>query len=226
MANQAAIFDFDSVLFHERNIWKVKHPAVGILGMAASTNDVLKHFQNGILKREGKHLPDYYSLDEFPYDQLEDSSGFNILTPDLVRTTARTHAQKRRDVFVLSMTRRTGILDFLCDLIPPEKGPIPFPNPFETCEVLELRTEDLDEIKRAQDLPLARMRRMLSLLSYNDGRATAAPGPYERIFYHTTDRVAAELVSGYVQKNHSLLEDGRNAILVYYIARAHDLAAV
>ena len=226
MANQAAIFDFDSVLFHDSNIWKVKHPAVGILGMAASTSDVLQHFQKGILKTNGKHLPDYYSLDEFPYDLLDDSSSFNILPPELVRTTARSHGQKRRDLFVLSMTRRTGILNFLCDLIPPEKGPIPFPNPFETCDVLELRTEDLDEIKRAQDLPLARMRRMLSLLSYNDGRPTAAPGPYERIFYHTTDRVAAELVSGYVHKNHSLLEDGRNAILVYYIARAHDLAAV
>tara|TARA_Y100001937_G_scaffold12497_2_gene16034 strand:+ start:40650 stop:41330 length:681 start_codon:yes stop_codon:yes gene_type:complete len=224
VANQAAIFDFDSVLFHETNVWKVKHPAVGILGMAASTADVLKYFQNGILKgQEGKALPEYYSLDHFPYDVLKDSSAFNILPPELVRTTARTHAQKRRDLYVLSMTRRTGILRFLCDLIPPEKGPIPFPNPFEDCNVLELRTEDLDEIRKSTDLPLARMRRMLSLLSYNDGRPTAAPGPYERIFYHTTDRVAAELVSGYVQKNHSLLDDGRNAILVYYIARAEDL---
>ena len=67
MANQAAIFDFDSVLFHETNVWKVKHPAVGILGMAASTADVLKYFQNGILKgQEGKALPEYYSLDHFP----------------------------------------------------------------------------------------------------------------------------------------------------------------
>ncbi|MCB1138062.1 MAG: hypothetical protein KDK23_04865 [Leptospiraceae bacterium] len=224
MARQAAIFDFDSVLFHEKNIWKVKHPAAGILGMAAATGQVMQHFQNGILKSRDRFLPDYYSLDEFPYDELEDSKGYNILTPDLVRTTARTHGQKRRDVLVLTMTEQTGILHFLQHLIPPEKGPIPFPDPFADCEVLELRKEDLDEIKRAADLPLARMRRMLSLLAYNDGRATASPGPYERIFYHTTDRVAAELVGGYVQKNHNLLEDGRNAILVYYVARARDLA--
>lgn len=192
--------------------------------MAAETSQVLQHFQKGVLKSRDRFLPDYYALDAFPYDELEDSRGMNILTPDLIRTTARTHGQKGRDVFVLSMTAQTGILHFLRQLIPAEKGPIPYPDPFESCDVLELRKEDLDEIRRSSDLPLARMRRMLSLLSYNDGRPTASPGPYERIFYHSTDKVAAELVSGYVQKNHSLLEDGRNAILVYYIARAHDLA--
>ena len=225
MAKQAAIFDFDSVLFHPENIWKVKHPAVGILGMAADTETVIGQFQKGMAKNENRCLPDYYSMDQFLYDELEDSGKYNILVPELVCTTARTHKQKRRDVMVLTMTRKTGILQFLQALVPPEKGPIPFPNPFEECDVLELRSEDLDEIKRTRDLPLARMRRMLSLLAYNDGRPTAPPGPYERIFYHTTDRVAAELVSGYVQKNHSLLDDGRNAILVYYIARARDLSS-
>lgn len=214
---QAAIFDFDGILYNPENTWRVTTPLLGRPGSLARMDDAMKFIRRHM--GSDVRILDYYALDAHEYQVAHKDEVLNLLTPDLLRPTARGHQIRGRQLYILTLTDLLGIRDIIMRMIPKEEGPFENKNPFDNAKNLLLRDTELIDIKRARELPLARMRRILSLLRHTDNRNTAQPGPFSRIFLYTTDRILAELITDQMAKIHQDLVDGRNSVIVHYVAK-------
>jgi hypothetical protein len=223
---QAAIFDFDSRIFGKQASWRVQDPRLGYSGSLKNPDWVFRYWQEH-QKLKGFNLTDSLSLIDPGFVEASSAEGFTFLPVEHLASTALQHRIRGRSLLLLTVASTAGLENLLRDLVRQTFQNLPGPrsnlpsrrgNPLETAELIECRPVDLAGITSADKLPLARFRRIRSLVAIRDKQEAERPGPFERIFVYTSDPVLAMLIDRFILENQDRFEAGRNALMLSLIA--------
>lgn len=231
----AAIFDFDGVLYSSSARWKVIDARLGVIGSRVAWETGLRMFHQAANKFAGLQLNECFAPDEFEFATVRDHA--NLTLPRHLIKTAQNHIFRGHDLFVLS---RYAFRDFLRvnERFMGQPGPLPLKgNPFEQSRLLV--TEDYGAAHSNTSLSLKeKFRTIASMLErHNDSGDSEASGktqpdapttstetdspdlvPYSRIFLYYTEATYPDLSDEYLRKEMDELVGGRNAIVTSYIA--------
>lgn len=232
MDRQAAIFDFDSRFFGRDSSWRVQDPRLGMIGAIRDAKTIFDCLSKHQGEKDFRLADHFQHLDPGFVESAQDERV--ALLPQIhLAPTAQQHRFRGRDLYLLTWTKEAGMVDLLKDLVqrtletsPKQRSTLPYQrgNPLESASVMELRTEDLNGLAGVDDLPLARFRRIRSLVSINDGQPAERPGPYDRVFVYTSDPVLALLLERYILENQDRFTAGRNALMLSLVARVKEEA--
>ncbi|MCR9141890.1 MAG: hypothetical protein NXI24_06530 [bacterium] len=238
----AAIFDFDGVLYSSSARWKIIDARLGVVGSRVAWEAGLRMYDQASQKFPGLQLNECFAPDEFEFAVLRDHA--NLTLPRHLMKTAQNHIFRGHDLFVLS---RYSFRDFLRvnERFMGQPGPLPLKgNPFEHSRLLV--TEDYSAAHGNTGASLnQKFRRIVSMLELNrdteethppsddrdpagapdsaiadQGADDSAPetGMYSRVFLYYTETGYPDLADQFLRSTMDDLAGGRNAIVVSYIA--------
>lgn len=231
---QAAIFDFDARIFGKQASWRVQDPRIGYSGSLKDPAWVYRYWQDHQTEK-GFSITESLSLIDPGFVEASSAEGFTFLPLEHLAPTALQHRIRGRSLFLLTAASTAGLEPLLRDLVkqtfeiapgPRSNLPSQRGNPLETADLLECRPVDLAGVTSADDLALARFRRIRSLVVIRDEQTAERPGPFERIFVYTSDPVLAMLIDRFILENQDRFEAGRNALMLSLIANINSDAVM
>ncbi|MEQ9366245.1 MAG: hypothetical protein RIF32_18545, partial [Leptospirales bacterium] len=161
----AAIFDFDGVLYSSSARWKVIDARLGVIGSRVAWEAGLRMYGQASRKFAGLQLNECFAPDEFEFAVVRDHA--NLTLPRHLMKTAQNHIFRGHDLFVLS---RYAFRDFLRvnERFMGQPGPLPLKgNPFEHSRLLV--TEDYGAAHSNTDASLQdKFQRIVSMLERGD----------------------------------------------------------
>ncbi len=223
---QAAIFDFDGRIFGKQASWRVQDPRIGYAGSVRDPGWVFRYWQDH-RSEKGFDVTESLSLLDPGFVDVNSVEGFTFLPVEHLAPTALQHRIRGRSLYLLTTAASAGLEHLLRQLVKQTFESAPGPrsnvpahrgNPLEAAELMECSPADLSGISTAEDLPLARFRRIRSLLDIRDEQQAERPGPFERIFVYTSDPVLAMMLDRFIIENQDRFEAGRNALMLSLIA--------
>ncbi len=235
----AAIFDFDGVLYSSSARWKIIDARLGVIGSRVAWEAGLRMYDQAAQKFPGLRLNECFAPDEFEFEIVRDHA--NLTLPRHLMKTAQNHVFRGHDLFVLS---RYAFRDFLRvnERFMGQPGPLPLKgNPFEHSRLLV--TEDYSaahgDTSRSLQQKFQMIASMLerrsdseeesdsggsvsgsaaSLPAATADPASESPDAYSRIFLYYTEADYPGLAESYVRAEMDTLSGGRNAIVTSFIA--------
>lgn len=228
---QAAVFDFDGVIFHKETRWKVINPRAGVLGSGMHWTKACKVYENIVDASPGTALNDVFHLDEYSFRYEIPQNITNRMPMDSVNQTARSHAARRRDVLILSGRYYPGLDRFLDGLYQTfhrelRPGELPVPkDPFENSRpifpdqampVSELNVEK--SIHRKMELLKSLLHRCEEEEHVSVDTDCEEPFcRYDRLFLYYTEPQFFEYIHEFLRNEMDELCGGRNAIVPFLI---------
>jgi hypothetical protein len=223
----AAVFDFDGVLYSSTARWKVIDTRLGVIGSRVTWERGLRLYDQASQKFEGIKLTECFAPDEFEFASVREHP--HLTLPQHLMKTAQNHAFRGHDLFVLS---RYAFRDFLRvnERFMGQPGPLPLhENPFEQARILA--TENYSAVHGDTRLSLEwKFRTLAGMLSRKEdaepkpasadaGQDVPDPGErYTRVFLYYTEPAYAALVEDFIRRELEALTGGRNAIVASFIA--------
>lgn len=223
---QSAIFDFDSRIFGKNIGWRIIDPRVGFSGSIKDSNWMIEFWQKHQDQKDFR-ITDKLILVESESAEVTAPSTIPFLPIEYLASTAQLHRIRNRSLLLLTAATTSGldtilrkIIETTFDQTPGRRSNLPAErgNPLEEAELLELSLNGLTDVS---DMASARLKRLSSLLSLTDLQEAQRPGPYERIFFYTTDPVMAEITNRFINENQHRFVEGRNALMLSLITKAN-----
>ncbi|MBW7857869.1 MAG: hypothetical protein H3C43_06190 [Leptonema sp. (in: Bacteria)] len=226
---QAAIFDFDSRIFGKDIGWRITDPRIGLSGSVKDSNWMLEFWQKHQNENDFR-IGDKLSLVEPESVESAKPDTIPFLPLEYLASTAQLHRIRSRSLFLLTAAVSSGldlmlrrIIETTFEKTPGRRSNLPAQrgNPLDEAEFLELRPVDFEGIRRIDDMPKARLQRLSSLISIHDQQEAERPGPFERIFFYTSDLQMAELTNRFINENQHRFIEGRNALMLSFITKVN-----
>lgn len=226
---QAAIFDFDSRIFGKDIGWRITDPRIGFSGSVKDSNWMLEFWQKHQNEKDFR-ISDKLALVEQESVESPKPDSIPLLPLEYLASTAQLHRIRSRSLFLLTAATSSGLDVILRTFIettfentPGRRSNLPAQrgNPLEEAEPLQLRPIDFEGIHTIEDMPTGRLRRLSSLISIHDQQEAERPGPFERIFFYTSDLVMAEITNRFINENQHRFQEGRNALMLSLITKAN-----
>ena len=130
----AAVFDFDGVLYSPNAKWKIIDARLGVVGSRISWERGLQMYREASARFDGIQLTECFAPDEFEFATAPGQA--NLTLPQHLMKTAQNHAFRGHELLVIS---RYAFRDFLRvnERFMGQPGPLPLKgNPFEQARML------------------------------------------------------------------------------------------
>lgn len=211
---QAAVFDFDGIIFQPGSKWKIRNPQIGVLGTRIPWEDACLIFEKILAVNPQARLSEFYLLNEYSLIAESEFARGNLQPLDSVMKAARSHVGRKQDLFFLSSRSYRDLNEFTEQFMKPEdqrSGP----NPFLASKLLFPPYEPIsaETFRNVEN----KFRLLTGML-----RTVEDPNPpeaiYQKIFLYYTETEYESLISSFLQKNLDRLEGGRNAIVPMMMA--------
>lgn len=220
----AAIFDFDGVLYSPSAKWKIIDARLGVVGSRISWERGLQIYREASGRFDGIQLTECFAPDEFEFATAPGQT--NLTLPQHLMKTAQNHAFRGHELLVIS---RYAFRDFLRvnERFMGQPGPLPLKgNPFEEARMLV--TENYREAHSDTTLSLRKKFEAIQMMLQRQGDALSdadadesADRPtlsFARIYLYYTEDSYAELSAQLLEQEREQLLGGRNAIVRSLIA--------
>ncbi len=230
---QAAIFDFDGFLFQNGTSWKIINRQLGVLGSRLAWPRACSMFEGILQENPGARITDYFAIDEYEFQHAWPESGFNILPMISLFQTAQSHLARNRDLFIISFRNYRGLSKITEKIyeIYRKENPEKFrwlDNPFH--QAREISPVLANRQYSREEGMFTKMELLSSMIAYQDvsipehKKRFQMVNPeglvYDKIFYYYSEPRQRALMEAFIQREKSLLRDGRNALVPFFIAEA------
>ena len=228
MKTVAVFFDFDGIWFSPEKSWRVKDIRAGVVGTPISGQRAcwdLNRFRKG---KEHLKISDCYSIPLLEWDIVSLKDNANITPPQLLWEAARRHKLRSHDLFILSQTDCSELLQMM-NINPKNLDDLQIQaDPFRDIKFLS-EFSLKNEIDKSIDFHIERkLKRLLSYLRYTAQNqyseksfpASARPKKiYDQIFLYYTQVQYQKFLEEALEKYQSVLAARRMAIVSSYIAK-------
>jgi len=236
-SSQAAIFDFDGILFRKGSRWKIVNARLGMSGSLVSCEKGLKLFQNVLLSNPEAKLDDYFIIEEYSPDGFPANGSVDITPIENLIKTADNHRFRGRDIYILSSNDFKKFY-FIVERIFSKYRQYPNQtNPFNDCKSILSLAEKLNGNSLNSDNNEASNKiNFLQMLLKNSSDASGVnPEEYEfsggqkiarynKIFYYHTQSELVSVIDDFINSRKESFLDGKNALIPSYITNMKVIA--
>jgi len=223
---QGVIIDLDGFFYRNDVDWKVVHPSIGVLGSMIRMEEGCRLFFAIREKDPTARFTDYFRIEKTRMSHNEPDLVDNTLPESLIVKTAINHRFRGRELHLLSAFPFGMERDYLNELFETGKQ---FPleqNPFDRITTFVLTGAERTNRQKieALELLLKRTETAGDAEKQNERFETQPeerPSPllFNRIFYYHHDPEMLPLLNECVKQNATTFEEGRNALIHFYIRR-------
>ncbi len=228
---QAAIFDFDGIVYDINANWRILDSRAGVIGSYVSCLEACRIYDDIKKPEESLKITQFFSVEDLHYKRHPVSEKFNLLPPENIIQAARLHQQKGRRLMIFSARDYEGF-DALMDRIYFEhqkrigqNRPMQKANPFRSAEFIFPSVPVPSSLISAKDGVFLKTELIKNMLEYTDQEPVhrihsdrLGNERFERVFYYHTQQEMGFSLDSFINNTHIHINGGKNSLIHYYIA--------